>query len=228
MTRQPPPRPAAGRSVHIIDDDEAVLRALSMLLRSCGIDAATHGSAGDFLAALGGLDEQRVACVLTDVRMAEFDGIALLRQLSARDFRRPVLVMTAHGDIATAVRAMKAGAVDFIEKPFGDEILLRAVKLAMAMPDRSATDNIPPGAAASEEDIALATARVAELSRREAEVLRLLVAGGQNKTIAQALSISSRTVEAHRARMMLRLGVQCLAEAVRIAVLAEMGDEPAA
>jgi len=222
------PSRAAGRSVHLIDDDEAVLRALSMLLRACAIDVSTHISASDFLAALGGLNEQRIACVLTDVRMPDIDGITLLHQLKERGFRRPVLVMTAHGDIATAVRAMKAGAIDFVEKPFTDEILLRSIKLAMALPDQLAAERTLPAAQASAEDITMATARVAELSGREREVLRLLVAGGQNKTIAQAMSISARTVEAHRARMMLRLGVQSLAEAVRVAVLAGLADEPEA
>jgi FixJ family two-component response regulator len=115
----------ASRVVHIIDDD-AVRRALAMLFRSAGIPVETHPSGSAFLEALPSLWEDAVGCVLTDVRMPGLDGLELLRRLKQGGFRRPVVVMTAHGDVAAAVRAMKAGAVDFVEKPFDDEALLAA------------------------------------------------------------------------------------------------------
>jgi two-component system response regulator FixJ len=215
-----PPRPTdpasggPGRTAHVIDDDEAVRRAVAMLLRSAGIPVETHPSGLAFLAALPALAEEGIGCVLTDVRMPGLDGLELLRRLGERGFRRPVVVMTAHGDVPTAVRAMKAGAVDFVEKPFDDQVLLAAI--GAALDARQA-----PGATE-------AAARVAALSPREREVLHLLAAGRPNKHIARELGLSPRTVEVHRARLMARLGAGSLAEAVRIAVQAELGQRPAA
>jgi two-component system response regulator FixJ len=143
------------------------------------------------------------------MRMPGLDGLQLLHRLKQRRFRQPVIVMTAHGDISTAVKAMKAGAVDFVEKPFDDDVILAAIGAALkpAAAQR-------PGAAVS---------RISGLSAREREVLDLLVAGKPNKLIADELGLSPRTVEVHRARLMTRLGVGSLAEAVRIAVRAELG-----
>jgi two-component system, LuxR family, response regulator FixJ len=132
-------------------------------------------------------------------------------------FRRPVVVMTAHGDVAMAVRAMKAGAVDFVEKPFDDEALLAVTEAALRTAQGS-------GAAGADD----AAERIAALSPREREVLNLLVAGKPNKLIARDLGLSPRTVEVHRARLMARLGVGSLAEAVRLAVHAELGLRTAA
>ena len=198
----------AQMTVHVIDDDEAVRRALAMLLRSTGLRAKTHASGLAFLDALTHPEGDLIGCVLTDVRMPGLDGIELLRRLKERGFGRPVVVMTAHGDVSTAVQAMKAGAVDFVEKPFDDEALLRAISTAL---DRS----VSHGAAAQ------AAARIAFLSPRERQVLELLTAGKANKEIARDLGLSSRTVEVHRARLMAHLGVGSLAEAVRLAVQAE-------
>ena len=202
----------ASRAVHVIDDDEAVRRALAMLFRSAGIPVETHPSGSAFLEALPALREDAVGCVLTDVRMPGLDGLELLRRLKQGGFRRPVVVMTAHGDVAMAVRAMKAGAVDFVEKPFDDEALLAATEAALGTPQAS-------GAAGADD----AAERIAALSPREREVLDLLVAGKPNKLIARDLGLSPRTVEVHRARLMARLGVGSLAEAVRLAVHAELG-----
>ena len=124
----------AQMTVHVIDDDEAVRRALAMLLRSTGLRAETHASGLAFLDALAHPEGNPVGCVLTDVRMPGLDGIELLRRLKERGFGKPVVVMTAHGDVSTAVQAMKAGAIDFVEKPFDDEALLRAIGTAL---DRS-------------------------------------------------------------------------------------------
>ena len=203
---------SAGRVVHVVDDDDAVRRALAMLFRSAGIPVETHPSGLAFLDALGGLDDGAVGCVLTDVRMPGLDGLDLLRRLRQCGFGRPVIVMTAHGDVSTAVRAMKAGAADFVEKPFDDEALLAATEAALGTPRASGA----AGAAGAAE-------RIAALSPREREVLDLLMAGKPNKLIARDLGLSPRTVEVHRARLMARLGVGSLAEAVRLAVQAELG-----
>jgi two-component system response regulator FixJ len=197
------------RVVHVIDDEVAVRQALEMLLHSAGFGVATHPSGFAFLDALPTLVEEGVRCVLTDVRMPGLDGLQLLHRLKERRFRHPVIVMTAHGDISTAVKAMKAGAVDFVEKPFDDEVILAAIGTALKP---AAVQG--PGTAVS---------RIAELSAREREVLDMLVAGKPNKLIAGELGLSQRTVEVHRARLMSRLGVRSLAEAVRIAVRAELG-----
>ena len=204
---------AAARAVLVVDDDDAVRRALAMLFRSAGIPAETYPSGLAFLEALPSLCADAVGCVLTDVRMPGVDGLELLRHLQDRGFRRPVIVMTAHGDVSTAVRAMKAGAVDFVEKPFDDEALLATIDAALKAPQAS-------GAAGADD----AAARIAALSPREREVLELLTAGKPNKHIARDLGLSPRTVEVHRARLMARLGVGSLAEAVRLAVQAQLGS----
>ena len=202
----------AARTVHVVDDDDAVRRALAMLFRSAGIPAETHPSGLAFLEALPSFREEAVGCVLTDVRMPGLDGLELLRRLQDRGAPWPVVVMTAHGDVSTAVRAMKAGAADFVEKPFDDEALLAATEAALGTPRAS-------GVVRADD----AVERIAALSPREREVLDLLIAGKPNKLIARDLGLSPRTVEVHRARLMARLGVGSLAEAVRLAVQAELG-----
>lgn len=205
VTENEPPPPL----VHVIDDDEAVRRAIGMLLRSARIDVEIYPSALAFLDALPSLGHTHAHSVLTDVRMPEMNGIELLRCLKERGFGGPIVIMTAHGDVMTAVRAMKAGATDFIEKPFEDGALLAMVGAALDAAD-------VPGNGATE-----AAARIAALSTREREVLEFLVMGKSNKAIAHDLGLSPRTVEIHRARLMARLAVSSLAEAVRLAVLAE-------
>ncbi len=199
-------------TVYVIDDDEAVRRAITMLLRSAGIDAETYPSGLAFLDSLPRLGKAIVECVLTDVRMPGLDGIELLHRLKAHDFHRPVVVMTAHGDVSTAVRAMKAGAVDFIEKPFDDAALLAAVGRAFET----------AAAPEANKNAIEAAARLAALSPREREVLELLMAGKPNKAIARDLGLSPRTVEIHRARLLTRLEVGSLAEAVRLAVQGDL------
>jgi two-component system, LuxR family, response regulator FixJ len=232
--RQPVPEmsaPAESPSVvHVLDDDEAVRRGISLLLQSAGIPAVTHVSGVAFLEALPNLNEADIGCVLTDVRMPGLDGVALLEQLKAVGFSRPVVVMTAHGDVATAVRAMKAGAMDFIEKPFDDEALLATIGRSIAIHDASRSREGHPGAPpegpiAAHPEVVEAARRMAGLSPREREVLDLLVAGKPNKLIAHELGISQRTAEVHRARLMARLGVRSLAEALRLAIKAELADD---
>jgi two-component system response regulator FixJ len=199
------------RAVHIIDDDAAVRRALKYLLEEAGFAAIAYPSAREFLDAAPQLTG---GCVLLDLRMPGIGGLEAQAELNQRGIRLPVILMTGQGDVPTAVRAMKGGAVDFIEKPFDDDRLLAAIERALARPRRGATNR----------EVVEAVERIAALSRREREVLDRLVAGRPNKTIAYELGISVRTVEVHRARMLDRLGVHRLADAVRLAVLATLPD----
>jgi two-component system response regulator FixJ len=191
-------------TVHVVDDDPAVRRSLEQLLESAGFRSVIYETAPGFLDAAPTLT---AGCVLLDIRMPEMDGLELQARLNRLGFRPSVIVMTGHGDVQTAVRAMKAGAVDFIEKPFDDERLIAAIEAALAGSGQVSRDRE-------------AAERIATLSRREREVLDALVAGRQSKVIAHDLGLSVRTVEVHRARMMERLGTRRFAEAVRLAVLA--------
>lgn len=196
------------RLVHLIDDDDALRASLSFLLRTAGVPHRTYESAITFLEALGpGLD----GCVVTDVRMPEMNGIDLVRRLKERGSQLPVIVITGHGDVPLAVEAMKAGVVDFLEKPFDDEALLSAVRTALAA--RDAQTQVSDEA--KRFDALLAT-----LSPRETEVLQGVLAGKQNKVIAHELGISIRTVEVYRANVMSKTGVGGLSELVRMALLA--------
>jgi two-component system response regulator FixJ len=199
---------SADRLVHIVDDDTAVRRSLERLLFAAGFEAISYESAPAFLDAAPKLSS---GCLLLDIRMPGMDGFELQARLNDFNFRVPIVVITAQGDVSTAVRAMKAGAVDFVEKPYDDELLINSIEAALARVselDRS-------------REAAEAAARIASLSPREREVLEALMAGHANKVIAFDLGISVRTVEVHRARMMERLGTTQLAEAVRLAVMAK-------
>jgi two-component system response regulator FixJ len=197
------------RTVHVVDDDAAVRRSLERLLDAAGFRAVSYETPMAFLASAPGLSS---GCVLLDVRMPGMDGLTLQARLAKLDNHLPVVVMTGQGDVQTAVRAMKAGAVDFIEKPYDDEVLVKAIELALSLPRQSDRNR----------EAAEAAQRVAALSPRERQVLDALVAGRPNKVIAYDLGISARTVEVHRARMMERLGVRQLAEAIRLAVMARL------
>jgi two-component system, LuxR family, response regulator FixJ len=199
----------AERTIHIVEDDAAVRRSLERLLDAAGFATASYRSALEFLAAAPGLSP---GCLLLDLRMPVIDGFALQARLADIGFRMPIIVVTAQGDVPNAVRAMKAGAVDFIEKPYDDGALIGAIEAALAAADGDGRAG----------EIAEARRRIASLSPREREVLDALVAGRPNKMIAYDLGLSVRTVEVHRARMMERLGVRQLAEAIRLAVLATM------
>lgn len=195
------------RTVHVIDDDRAVRRSLECLLHAAGFEAIAHESAIDFLDKAA---EASPGCLVVDVRMPGMDGLELQDRLNRLGFRVPVIVMTGHADVPAAVQAMKAGAVDFIEKPCDDQRLLAAVEQALAVSEWVARDR----------ERAEAAERIAALSPRERQVLDGLQAGRANKMIAHDLGLSVRTVEVHRARMLARLGVRSLAPAVRLAVLA--------
>lgn len=193
--------------VHVIDDDAGVRDSLAFLLATAGLAVRTHESAVAFLKAL---PEAEDGCVVTDVRMPEIDGIELQRRLRAQGSTLPVVVMTGHGDIALAVAAMKAGAMDFIEKPFDDEALLAAVRVALTR-----RRNEREREAHAEE----VRSRLRSLSERERQVLDGLVAGKPNKIIAYDLGISARTVEIYRANVMSKMGADSLSALVRMALL---------
>jgi two-component system, LuxR family, response regulator FixJ len=205
----------AERTVHVVDDDPAIRRSLEQLLEAAGFKVVSYDTPLAFLDAAFDLVP---GCVLLDIRMPGMDGLELQALLQEGNVPMPVVIMTGQGDIQSAVRAMKAGAVDFLEKPYSDESLINAIESALAGADRA---NVQREAAA-------ASAQISALSPREREVLDALVAGRPNKVIAFDLGISVRTVEVHRARMMERLGVRQLAEAVRLAVMAQMDSKPRA
>jgi two-component system response regulator FixJ len=202
--------------IHLIDDDEHVRRAVAFLLGTAGFAVKLHESATAFFA---GLDRQQPGCIVSDVRMPGMDGVELLRRLKEEGADMPMIIMTGHADVALAVAAMKAGAVDFIEKPFDDEVLLSAVRLALSRYAR-----VDP----SGTEVGQIRARMESLSPRERQVLDGLLAGHPNKTIAYDLSLSPRTVEVHRANLMTKMGAKSLSDLVRMAMLARpaVGDTP--
>lgn len=193
--------------VHVIDDDAGLREALAFLFEVNGLTAEFHVSADAFLDAL----PVAQGCVLTDVRMPGRTGMELVQELKARGVDLPVVVMTGHGDVPLAVEAMKAGVIDFIEKPFSDERLLSAVK--------SALERLQSGGD-KDQDRASAQVRLEGLSPRERDVLEGVVAGKANKVIAWELEISPRTVEIYRANLMTKTGARNMAELMRIALAA--------
>ena len=200
------------RLIHLVDDDEAIRRSASFMLRTSGYLVKTYVSGVEFLA---NASEAAPGCILLDVRMPGMDGLQVQQALKERHILFPVVVMTGHGDVSVAVQAMKAGAVDFIEKPVERAVLLSAMEQAFDRIDQAGKRH-----ARAEE----ANARLAALTPREMEVLQGLVRGHPNKTIAYDLGISPRTVEIHRANLMTKLEVASLSEALRIAFAAGLGD----
>lgn len=194
--------------VHIVDDDEAVRHSLAFMLGSAGLSVRLYESARAFLDLL---DPSAHGCLVTDVRMPDMTGIELLAEIKAKAPYLPAIVITGHGDIPLAVEAMKAGAVDFIEKPFEDEVLLKAVEAALKKIDGD-----------GDAQIQEVFSRLASLSERERQVLEGLVAGQANKVIAAARGISPRTVEVYRANVMTKMQAKSLSELVRMAVLAQV------
>jgi len=194
--------------VHVIDDDAAVRDSLRLLLATENFDVRAYASARDFLASA---EPGEAGCVITDVRMPEVSGMDLLAEFKARRVDLPVIVITAHADVTLAVQAMKAGAVDLLEKPFDDEALLGAVRQALR--------RLFDGESVVGSEAAAARDRLASLTVREREVLMGVLEGRPNKLIAHELGISVRTVEAHRARLMMKMQAKSLSELVRMAVL---------
>ena len=196
--------------VHVIDDDEALRESLAFLLRTANIEVRTYPSAVAFLDAL---PDARASCVITDVRMPGMSGIELLRRLQELKIAMPVIVITGHGDVPLAVEAMKIGALDFLEKPFDDEVLLTSVRSALMRQD---------GETKRHTERAEIESKLAALSNRERDVLGGLVAGRANKQIAYDLGISPRTVEIYRANLMNKMQAGSLSDLVRMALIVGM------
>jgi two-component system, LuxR family, response regulator FixJ len=200
--------PSETATVHIVDDDDALRESLAFLLGTARINVATHASASAFMEAIPGA---KLSCVITDVRMPGMSGIDLLKRLREMKIEVPVIVITGHGDVPLAVEAMKVGAIDFLEKPFDDEVLLASVKAAIKRQGGEIKRN------AERAEI---VSRLAALSNRERDVLGGLVAGRANKQIAFDLGISPRTVEIYRANLMSKMQVGGLSDLVRMALIA--------
>jgi two-component system response regulator FixJ len=194
--------------IHVVDDDEAVRRSLAFLLSSAGFAVRLYHSATALLDSVAFLQP---GCILSDIRMPEVDGLELQRRLRALGVRLPLILMTGNADIPLAVEAMKAGAVDFIEKPFKDDVLLASIELAARHLDELAQED------AKASQVAV---RLSALTPREKQVLDGLLAGQSNKVIAKNLQLSPRTVEVHRASVMHKMNAGSLTELVLMAVRA--------
>lgn len=205
---------ATDKLVHVVDDDDSVRRSVAFMLGHAGYRVESHVSGVAFLKEAKAAER---GCVLLDVRMPEMDGRQVQEEMVRRGIDMPVVILTGHGDVGLAVRAMRAGAVNFIEKPYEKETLLFAIEEANLRLDRNHDKDMKAGEA---------QLRLAGLTGRERDVLNGLVTGYPNKTIAHDLGISPRTVEIYRANMMEKLRVRSLSEALRIAFIAEGVAEP--
>ena len=193
--------------VHVIDDDDGMRSSLCFLLQTAGMEAHSYGSAPAFLKVADALGP---CCIIADVRMPEMNGLELVRALNDRGVRHPVIIITGHGDVPLAVEAMKAGVIDFFEKPFDDGALLEAVVAALERDERSGADEVLRQAMLE---------RLTSLSAREQDVLRGVVAGKANKVIAHDLGISPRTVEVYRANLMAKTDARSVSDLVRMTLL---------
>jgi len=202
-------------TIFIVDDDDAVRESLKLLLETSGFTVVAFPTGMAFLEALRPSVE---GCVLVDVRMPGMGGFEVQQELHRRNCTLPVIVITGHGDVPLAVRALKAGAADFIEKPFSDETILDSIERALKLGGKSRQE---------QEATAEILAHADRLTGREREVLHELVAGHANKVIAYHLGISSRTVEIHRARVMEKMQARNLSELVRMALTAGLQPSPA-
>lgn len=201
------------RTVFLVDDDEAIRHSASFMLRHAGYVVKTFPDGMTFL---DSVTDDYTGCILLDVRMPGMDGLAVQKVLSQRGINMPVIILTGHGDVPVAVEAMKGGAIEFLEKPYEKQSLIGAIDSAFKILDNQMADDVR-----SRE----AKARLIDLTPRERQVLECLVDGLTNKGIAQALSISPRTVEIHRAHMMEKLNADSLSSALRLAFLAGIGAE---
>jgi len=200
---------SSGAVVYVVDDDVGVRKALAFLLVSAGLNVRLYESATAFLHEI--TDPGR-CCIVTDVRMPGIDGLEFIRRLHDRGLNIPVIVMTGHADIPLAVEAMKAGAIDFLEKPFREDRFLEVVRFALVCDERSVRRS---------QELLRTQARLQSLSQRERQVLDCLVDGKANKVIAHELNISIRTVEIHRANVMAKMEARSLSELIRMALFVE-------
>jgi FixJ family two-component response regulator len=199
----------AEKSVYVVDDDEAIRRFLRGLILSVGLRVETHATAQEFLDAY---EAGSPGCLLLDIRMPGMSGLELQAELKRRKIDLPVIILTGHGDVKVAVHAMKAGAVDFIEKPFNNELLLQSIQNAIADSLRSDSIRI------KRQEI---MQRLEALTTRERQVLDLVATGETNKGVARRLGISEKTVEIHRAKVMEKMRAKSLAELVKMAGVLE-------
>ena len=198
-------------TVIVVDDDADVRDSLEALLKSAGFEARLFESGAALLASFR---PEEAGCIVADIRMPDMDGLTLQAKLTERKNTLPVIIITGHGDVPLAVRAMKAGALDFIEKPFDDDRLLDSVRRAL---DRTREER---NHAAGAQEV---TQRISSLTPRELDVLRLLVAGHPNKVVAHQLDISPRTVEVHRGHLMEKMQARSLSDLVRMALSVGVG-----
>ena len=199
-------------TVFLIDDDPSVRRALARLIKSAGYQVETFGSARDFLAREAG--GSGAACLVLDIRMPGLSGLDLQRELQAANATLPIIFITGHGDVPMSVKAMKAGAVDFLPKPVHEKDLLLAIEQALARAVRDLAER---------DELESVQRRMQKLTRREAEVMGLVVRGMLNKQIAFKLGTGEKTIKTHRARVMKKMQVASLADLVRAAARAGIG-----
>ena len=190
--------------VYVVDDDEAIRDSLRLLLRSVGLKSELYANASDFLRSL---DPTRHGCLLADIRMPGMSGLELQQELNERHIEVPTIFITGHGDVPMAVNAIKAGAIDFIQKPFRDQDLIDRIHEALQLDSERSESR--------HEEMSIRK-RIASLTPREREVMHKVVDGCANKVIALDLGVSQRTIELHRARVMHKMGVRSLADLVKL------------
>ena len=195
---------AIEKTVYVVDDDEAIRRFLRGLIPSVGLRVETYATAQEFLDAY---QAGSPGCLLLDIRMPDISGLELQAELKRRGIDLPVIILTGHGDVRVAVHAMKAGAVDFVEKPFNNDLLLHGIQKAIADSLRSGVTRVRRQEILQRRDT---------LTTREREVLGMVVAGETNKGVARHLGISEKTVEIHRAKVMEKMQAKSLADLVKI------------
>jgi len=196
--------------VFVVDDDEAVCRSLSVLIEDIGLEVRTFTSAQQFL---GEYDSEQPGCLVLDVRMSGMSGLELQSRLKELAFEIPIIIITGHGDVPMAVEAMKAGALDFIEKPFRDQTLLDNIQKAIEVDARMRRNR---------KETRDVQSRIQNLTRREHQIMALLVLGKTNKTIAYELGISQKTVDFHRANILDKAGVDSVVELLRLTQKAKL------
>ncbi|MEJ2818051.1 response regulator FixJ [Caulobacter sp. CCG-8] len=199
--------------VHVVDDDESARESLAFLLEAADFEVVSHASA---LALLDALPLDGAGCVITDMRMPDMTGLEMVRELNTRGCRVPIIMITGHGDIPLAVEAMRAGVVDFIEKPFGESRMIDALNRALEAGPK-------PAAPQASDEAAVVRQRLETLSERERQVLDGVVDGQPNKVIARELGISPRTVEIYRAKLMAKMHADNLAALVRMTLSSRRG-----